>query len=58
MIQLKFPTKYIAFTQYFHNGHKAVDIANAVTADGVKYENKDVFMAYEGNVSTYSYGSG
>lgn len=57
MIQLKFPTKYIAFTQYFHNGHKAVDIANAVTVDGVKYDNKDVFMAYEGKVITNAYAS-
>lgn len=57
MVKLKFPTKYIAFTQYFHKGHQAIDIANAVTVDGVKHDNKDVFMTYEGKIITNAYAS-
>lgn len=57
MIYPKFSTKYIAFTQYFSNRHQAVDIANTVTVGSEKYDNKDVFMAYEGKIITNSYAS-
>jgi len=57
MIYPKFPTKYIAFSQYFSNRHQAVDIANAVTVGSKKYDNKDVFMAHEGKIITNSYAS-
>lgn len=57
MIYPKFPTKYIAFSQYFTNRHQAVDIANAVTVGSEKFDNKDVFMAHEGKVITNSYAS-
>lgn len=55
MIKPKFPTKYIAFTQYFNSEHQAVDIANAVTVGNEKFDNKDVFMAHEGKIITNSY---
>ena len=57
MIKLKFPTKYIAFTQYFTNKHKAVDIANAVTVNGKKYGNKDVYMCADGVITQNGYAS-
>lgn len=57
MIYPKFPTKYIAFTQYFSSVHQAIDIANAVTVNGQKYDNKDVFMAHDGKIITNSYAS-
>lgn len=57
MIKLRFPTKYIAFTQYFTNKHKAVDIANAVTVNGKKYDNKDVYMCADGVITQNGYAS-
>lgn len=57
MIKLKFPTKYIAFTQYFGNKHKAVDIANAVTVGNKKYDNKDVYMVADGIITQNGYAS-
>lgn len=57
MIKLKFPTKYIAFTQYFSNKHKAVDIANAVTVGNKKYDNKSVYMCADGVITQNAYAS-
>lgn len=57
MIKLKFPTKYIAFTQYFSNKHKAVDIANAVTVGSKKYDNKSVYMCADGIITQNAYAS-
>ncbi len=57
MIKLKFPTKYIAFTQYFSNKHKAVDIANAVTVGSKKYDNKSVYMCADGVITQNAYAS-
>lgn len=58
MIYPKFPTKYIAFTQYFSSKHKAVDIANAVTVGNKKYDNsKEVWMAHEGKIVKNAYAS-
>lgn len=57
MIKLKFPTKYIAFTQYFSTKHKAVDIANAVTVGSKKYDNKDVYMCADGIITQNAYAS-
>lgn len=57
MIKLKFPTKYIAFTQYFSNKHKAVDIANAVTVANKKYDNKNVYMCADGVITQNAYAS-
>lgn len=55
MIYPKFVTKYIAFTQYFSNAHQAVDIANAVTVGGKKYDNKDVFLAHDAKIITNTF---
>lgn len=57
MIKLKFPTKYIAFTQYFSNKHKAVDIANAVTVGSKKYDNKSVYMCADGIITQNAYAN-
>ena len=53
----KFPTKYIAFTQYYSQSHKAVDIPYKVTVNGAKYDNYDVFMTCDAKVITNSYAS-
>ena len=53
----KFPTKYIAFTQYYSQSHKAVDIPYKVTVNGTKYDNYDVFMTCDAKVITNSYAS-
>ena len=53
----KFPTKYIAFTTYFSDEHKAVDIANKVTVGNKKYDNKKIFMTHDGKVITNSKAS-
>ena len=53
----KFPTKYIAFTQYFSSSHPAVDIPNKVTVNGTKYDNKPVYMTYDAKVITNTWAS-
>jgi hypothetical protein len=53
----KFPTKYIAFTQYFSARHQAVDIPNGVTVNNKMMDNKDVFFTHDGKVITNSYAS-
>ena len=53
----KFPTKYIAFTQYFSSSHPAVDIPNKVTVDGTKYDNRPVYMTYDAKVITNTWAS-
>lgn len=57
MIYLGFSCKYLAFTQYYHSGHKAVDIANTVTVGSKKYPNTNVYMAYEGKIVKNAYAS-
>lgn len=53
----KFPVKYIAFTQYFSNSHKAVDIANTVTVGSNRYDNRDVYLTHDAKIITNSYAS-
>lgn len=53
----KFPVKFIAFTQYFSSNHQAVDIANAVTVNGVLFDNKNVYMTHDAKIITNSYAS-
>ena len=53
----KFPTKYIAFTQYFSSSHPAVDIPNKVTVNGTKYDNRPVYMTYDAKVITNAWAS-
>lgn len=53
----KYPTKYIAFTQYFSSKHQAVDIPNGVTVNNKMMDNKDVFFTHDGKVITNSYAS-
>lgn len=53
----KFPVKYIAFTQYFSNSHKAVDIANTVTVGNNRYDNRDVYLTHDAKIITNSYAS-
>lgn len=59
MIYPDFGVKYIAFTQYFHSGHKAVDIPRAVTVDGVmnKMANENIYFPHEMKLTVNSYAS-
>ena len=56
MIYPKFNVKYIAFTQYFHSGHKAVDEPKAVTIDGVMNKNANE-LAYDAKITVNSYAN-
>ena len=57
MIYPDFGVKYIAFTQYFHSGHKAVDIPRYVTVDGVAkpMANENIYFPHEMKLTVNSY---
>lgn len=50
MIKLGFSCKYLAFTTYFSNKHKAVDIPRKVTVGTKKMINEYAYMAYDGKI--------
>lgn len=57
MIYPDFGVKYIAFTQYFHSGHKAVDIPRYVTVDGkaLPLANENIYFPHEMKLTVNSY---
>ena len=57
MIYPDFGVKYIAFTQYFHSGHKAVDIPRYVTVNGVgnRMANENIYFPHEMKLTVNSY---
>lgn len=59
MIYPKYNVKYIAFSQYFHSGHKAVDEPKAITVDGVldKNANTYTYLAYDAKITVNSYAN-
>lgn len=57
MIYPDFGVKYIAFTQYFHSRHKAVDIPRYVTVNGVgnRMANENIYFPHEMKLTVNSY---
>lgn len=57
MIYPDFGVKYIAFTQYFHSGHKAVDIPRYVTVNGKAnpMANENIYFPHEMKLTVNSY---
>ncbi len=57
MIYPDFGVKYIAFTQYYHSGHKAVDIPRHVTVDGKAnpMANENLYFPHEMKLTVNSY---
>jgi hypothetical protein len=57
MIYPDFGVKYIAFTQYFHSGHKAVDIPRYVTVNGKAnpMANENIYFPHDMKLTVNSY---
>lgn len=55
MEKLRYPTKYVAITQYYSKSHKAIDIASAVTYKGKLQDNREVKMIHEATIIENAY---